>query len=175
MDATHSTSYYATDSAIMTELASPESMATITRMAGFPVDFVDVHHCLTESYNRVVGYAMASGKYPVDLRSDIVRHTVDALRVRNEYATGYADLYARDYESSYTRRRDPERVAPRSTPRLPPPRPADTYALNTRHAVAPRSNRSLTPHELRQMRGVATAGVAECITGSRVSIPTVRQ
>ena len=162
----YSTTYYPTNSTVLAKLTQHDRIRDMQTMLPFEVEVVDLFDALTNAYNQVIAQTSISGVATHDMESSIVGIAINSLRQRNAMAEGYAASVIRDYDTHgrYTTR--PESTGRHKHRESMPtvvPRPANTLGLNTRHTYVPRSNKSLTPHELKQMRGIATSELSACI------------
>lgn len=166
MPSQYQTSYFQTDSPILASLTTPKKTREFEEILGFRIDAASLHDALVLAYDSVIAEDILANRTSEDLESRISSQTLIILHERNSVGYNYAKANERNVNNQL---RYPPRAIQTSMHQhkefLPvvAPRPANTLGLDTRHSVKPISNRSLSTHQLLQMRGVATASLSSTI------------
>lgn len=170
MSANYTTSYFHAESPILSKLSSSTSIRQFEDTLGFRVDMASLHDALVHAYDRVIAEDQILNRTSQDIERRVILQTLSILHSRQVTGQLYAAANIRDTHDRlpYTPRAIPTSVAQHkeSVPSVVP-RPANTLGINTRNAFTPICNRSLTPHQLRQMRGLATSALSENILTPR--------
>lgn len=162
----YKTSYFHADDPILSELTSPSNVASIEYFLGFRVDMLSLHEAIVHAYDHVVAEDMVNNKRPSNVKARVFARVLAVLRKRNETGIAYAEAAMRNTNEMPQYTRHPLlTTAYQNKESIPTvfPRPANALSINTRHTIAPLSNRAMTPHQLRQMRGLATSALSSTI------------
>lgn len=166
MSSQYQTSYFQSDSPILASLSTPKKTREFEDILGFRIDAVSLHDALVFAYDSVIAEDTLANRNSLDLESRITAQTLIILHKRNSIGHNYAKANERysNNQLPYTPRAIQTSMHQHKE-FLPvvAPRPANTLGLNTRHSATPMSNRSLSNHQLVQMRGVATAALSSAI------------
>lgn len=163
------TCYIQSDSRLLKELTTPAAIAAFKTRHGIAFDPDQIYDAYVQAYNHVFAEQLVSqaSRSDDEVRRMLVSECLRVLEVKRDTGLLYSRMAVENSKGAallgfplYTRD-----IRHKDTLTTPQPRKAHAYGMDTRHTVIPLSNRALSSHEIRQMRGVATSGVLDSIIG----------